>query len=127
MNSTERFKKVMDILENNNLCNCSRNHTFFEKLKDTELDDNNKINEVINSINEYKEREKNNTNKYPDYIMRTLRQRRGLDEYDNSKDSYISEMSPERAFSEMCEWNGFIGWSGTIKGWIKDTYGIELE
>lgn len=66
-------------------------------------------------------------NKYPEYIMRALRQRRDLEEYDTSEDEYIYRMSPNEVFSEVCEWEGFLGYTGTIRGWIEAIYGIDLD
>ena len=65
-------------------------------------------------------------NKYPEYIMRKLRQRRGLEEDDTSEDSDIGTLSPSEAFDEVCNWEGLIGYSSTIKRWIEDIYGVEI-
>lgn len=66
-------------------------------------------------------------NKYPDYIMETLRQRLGLDKDDTSRDEYINTYSPNEAFEEVLTWNGICGFSYTIKSWIESIYGIDLD
>ena len=126
MNATERFKKVMNILDKNDLSNCSRNYTIFEQIKDEDLDNEVKVNEVIEIIQDLEERIEHNTNKYPEYIMGYLRQRAGLDEFDTSKDIILSEMQPSEVFSDVCIWNGLINYDYTIKEWIKDIYKVNI-
>ena len=64
--------------------------------------------------------------KYPSYIMEIVRQHLGLEPYDTSRDSEISEMSHDAVFEHVLEWEGIIGYQYTIPGWIKDIYGVEL-
>jgi hypothetical protein len=66
-------------------------------------------------------------NKYPDYMMEIFRQRDDLDINDTSKDNIYNNYSPKKAFKEMCEWEGLIGWSEQIKIWIRDTYNIDVD
>lgn len=67
-------------------------------------------------------------NRYPESIIRFLRLREGLDEDDTHLDEHFQSMSPSHVFSEILEWNGLLGgWDFTIKGWIKDIYGIDLD
>ena len=127
MDRTDRFKKVMDILDKNDLSNCCKSHMIFDQLKDEELDDEEKIKEVADIIRAYEDRVENNPSKYPEYIMAYLRQRRGLSEYDASKDEKLSNMQPSEVFAEVCNWNGLVNYDTTIKDWIKDIYGIEIE
>ena len=46
--------------------------------------------------------------KIPQHILIDLRSR-GHDDKD------IQNMSPERAFTEFCEWNGLINWAATLR------------
>ena len=63
---------------------------------------------------------------YPEYIMKSLRQRRGLEPNDTSDDDYIRHMEPDRAFSEICRWNGLPGdWCEVIKSWYEGVYEAE--
>lgn len=64
---------------------------------------------------------------YPEYIMKKLRQREDLEPNDKSLDEQLQSMTPYQALSEVMEWEGFIGYTGTFKGWIKDTYGIDID
>lgn len=66
-------------------------------------------------------------NKYPEYIMRILRVRRNLDDYDTTEDIHINDYSADRVFEEICEWEGFINYANTIRRWIKDIYKVDLE
>ena len=66
--------------------------------------------------------------KYPEYIMKYLRQREDLNESDTSLDDQLNKMSPSNAFSEVLKWNGLLGgWDSQIKCWIQDIYGIDLD
>lgn len=67
------------------------------------------------------------TNKFPEYIMKYLRQRRGLEEDDCSEDNEINSYSSDEALEEVCNWEGLIGYASTIKRWIEDIYGVVLE
>jgi hypothetical protein len=68
-----------------------------------------------------------NEDRFPPNIMAKLRMRRGLESYDLSQDHLIEHMSPDEAFEEVCHWEGLIGFAGTIKSWIRDIYGIDVE
>jgi len=127
MNSTERFGIVMKILDKYGFGNSCTNHEMFKKLKDEELVDIVKVEEIIEQINLYEKRRDENPNRYPEEIMQFLRQRHGLNKYDTSKDEMLSEFEPKEAFEEVCNWNGFYNWAGQFKSWIKDIYGIELD
>jgi hypothetical protein len=65
-------------------------------------------------------------NKFPESIMRKLRQREDLESDDTSMDNIFNNYSPDTAFEEVCGWEGLINYSFTIKNWIKDIYKIEL-
>lgn len=69
----------------------------------------------------------NKQNKYPTYILRKLRQREDLDENDESMDKIFNEMSPDAVLSEVCMWEGLIGYGSTIKEWVEDIYGVDLD
>lgn len=65
---------------------------------------------------------------YPEYILRYLRQRRGMKPDDTSRDDMFQSMKPRAVFGEALIWNGLLrGWDSQIIGWIKDIYGIDLE
>jgi hypothetical protein len=67
-------------------------------------------------------------NKYPENIMKYLRLREGLEADDTSLDEDLNILSSKEAFREVCRWNGLLGgWDDTIKGWIKNIYGIDLD
>lgn len=63
---------------------------------------------------------------YPNYIMEKVRQHLGLEAYDTSRDADINNMSHDEVFQHCLYWEGIIGYENTIKGWIKDIYGVEL-
>lgn len=69
----------------------------------------------------------NNENKYPDYIMKDVRQRLGLEEDDTSRDNEINTMGKYRVLCMVCNWNGLIDYGSTIADWIDDIYGFNLR
>lgn len=64
---------------------------------------------------------------YPEYIMKTLRQRLGLDESDTSKDNYLNTLSKNEVLYEVCQWDGLLGYDTIIKRWVNDIYDIDLD
>ena len=66
-------------------------------------------------------------NKYPENIMGYLRQRKGLEPDDTTRDNEINTLTPNEAFEEVLEWDGLIGYAYIIKRWIEDIYGIDLD
>lgn len=65
---------------------------------------------------------------YPEYILRYLRQRRGMKPDDTSRDEMFQSMEPKRVFWEVVHWNGLLGgYDRTITKWIKDIYGVDLD
>lgn len=71
--------------------------------------------------------EKDYDNKYPEYIMEDLRQRRGLEIDDESEDDEIISMNKEDVLDEVASWNGMIGYGNTIKEWVQDIYNVDLD
>lgn len=68
------------------------------------------------------------SNKYPEYILKTLRQRWDLDENDTSSDDELNKMDKDTAFRNVLNWKGFLGrWDIDIKNWIRDIYGVDLN
>lgn len=59
-------------------------------------------------------------------VMEELRQRRGLDEDDESEDEEILEMSGFEFLDEWLKWQGIIGYTGEIIEVIRMAYGIDL-
>jgi hypothetical protein len=39
----------------------------------------------------------------------------------------IKTLTPNEIFQIVLSYEGFVGYSGKIKQWIKDIYGIEIE
>ena len=68
-----------------------------------------------------KQNQMSNTNNFPPYVMRILRQRRRLDEDDESEDAQINALTPEFAVKEICGWEfGDPRWANRFAGWIID-------
>lgn len=122
-----RISKYMEILEEYDEVNSSWNWGILDELSDEELLDKNKVAEKINIIRKHQTRLKNNPNKYPENVMEYVRQRWGLEKYDTSRDEEINQLSPDEIFNYVCDWNGLVGYAYTIKTWIADIYGIDLE
>ena len=68
-----------------------------------------------------------NKNKYPEHIMKTLRQRLNLEPDDTSSDDIINLYSPSEALDELLIWEGIIGYTSTIKYWIEVVYGLDID
>lgn len=65
---------------------------------------------------------------YPEYILKYMRRRHGLEENDTHLDERIQNMSPSYVFSEILIWEGLLGgWDHQIKNWIKGIYGVDIE
>lgn len=117
-------KNMFEILERNNAnitgINCDLYREFSKQLLQEK--------EIIEKIKEYEEYTENNNNKYSEEIMRCLREREGLSKYDFSKDEELNQMSPNEVFDNVVKWNGLLGgYSDTIKGWIREIYGVDLN
>ena len=82
------------------------------------------IKEIIENI---VEGDKQRIEKYPEHIMRKLRQRLDLKPEDTRDDMFIMKWNKDKVFNEVCSWEGFINWGNTIQGWIEDIYGIKFE
>lgn len=65
--------------------------------------------------------------KYPENIMRIVRWSLDLEFDDISRDREIEAMSKQEIFSRVCDWEGLIDYDSTIKSWIKQIYGIDLN
>lgn len=127
MTRQERVKRYMEILDEHDEGNSGWNWDILDKLSDKELFEENAILEKIAIIRAHSERLENPTNKYPESIMEDIRMRLGLEKYDTAKDEQINEMPKDVIFSMVCNWNGLLGYDSTIKTWIKDIYGIQLD
>ena len=64
---------------------------------------------------------------YPEYILKYLRLRAGMNESDTSLDEHFNKMRKDAVFEEVLRWQGIIGWGTQIKGWIEGIYGIDLD
>lgn len=126
MTRQERVSKYMEILDKHDEGNSLWNWEILDELSDQELFDENKIVEKMRIIQKHQTRLENNLNKYPESIMECVRQRWGLEKYDDSRDEEINELSPDEVLEHVCNWNGLIGYASTIKAWIGDIYKLKL-
>lgn len=126
MTREERVKRYMEILDESERGNSSRNWNILDKLTDTELFDETKVMECIGIIDKCDMRLENNPNKYPEYIMMCVRQILGIDAYDDSRDAEINKMSANEVFEHVCNWNGLLGYADTIKSWVTGVYKVEF-
>lgn len=115
-------KNIFTILERNNLSCCGINYRLYEEFS-KKLDNEQDIIEKINEYNDYIE---SAVNKYSEDIMQFLRQREGLNKFDFSKDAELNVLSSNEAFEEVLKWK-LGGYSDTIKDWVKDIYGVDLN
>lgn len=127
MTRQERVKRYMEILDKYDEGNSSWNWEILDELTDKELFDENKVAEKINIIQKHQTRLENNPNKYSENIMEFVRQRWGMEKYDDSKDDEINQLSPDEVLEHVCNWNGLVGYANTIKSWIGNIYKIDLD
>lgn len=126
MERMERVKRYMEILDKYDEGNSSWNLGILDKLSDEDLYNEEKIVEKINIIQKHQERIENNSNRYTEDIMECVRQRLGLEKFDDTRDEEINQLSPDKVFNHVCNWNGFLGYATTIKSWIKDIYKVNF-
>lgn len=122
----ERVKRYMEILNKYDEGNSFYNWDILDKLSDEDLYNEEKIMEKINIIQKHQEKIENNLNRYPEKIMECVRQRCGLEKFDDSKDEEINQLSPDEVFDHVCNWNGLLGYASIIKSWIRDIYNINF-
>ncbi|MED0951317.1 hypothetical protein P4T70_25015 [Bacillus mobilis] len=66
--------------------------------------------------------------KYPLHLIETVRKSLGLQKDDTSMDTIILDMNSSEVFACVVQWNGLLGgYDVTIKDWIKDIYGFDLD
>lgn len=124
----KRTKKYMEILARFDEANTAWNWDVLDTLTDDELfNDENKVKEKIDIIQNHRIRIENNFSIYTENIMECVRQRWGLEKYDDSKDDLINELSPDEVFEHVCNWNCLLGYASMIKSWINDIYKIDLD
>ena len=65
---------------------------------------------------------------YSEEVMQAIRQRRGLEPDDTSKDDIIMNTAKQDIFNEYCQYNGLLGGYGyALLNVIEDIYGINLQ
>lgn len=126
MDKTERFKKVMEILQTHDMgSNSFRDYEFFNDFTEKDFDNEERIADVIQKIKEYELYDESDK-KYPTYIYEIIRQNLGEDKYDISIDDIINNMDSDEVFKRVCIWNNIVNFDTTIKNWVKDIYGVTL-
>lgn len=127
MERMKRVKRYMEIMDQYDEGNSPYNWSILDTLSDEDLYNKEKIAEKINIIQKHQERIENNPNKYSEEIMECVRQRWGLERFDDSRDEEINQLSHDEVFGHVCNWNGFLGYSDTIKTWIESIYKVDLK
>jgi hypothetical protein len=61
--------------------------------------------------------------KYPQVILEVLS--KSMDY--SIDDSHLETLSPNEVFDCVCTWEGLINYGSTIRRWIKNIYGIDLD
>ena len=65
--------------------------------------------------------------KRPEYLKRIIRQNLDLEPDDKSQDDKIEQMSNDELFNRRLEWEGIVNWGSTIKRYVEDIYGVDLD
>lgn len=63
---------------------------------------------------------------YSNHILRILRESRGLEYDDSSRDEEFQTMFPESVFEAVLEYEGIIGYVYRILNWIEEIYKVKL-
>ena len=65
--------------------------------------------------------------KYPEYILRCIRQNLGYEADDKRADKEIESMGRSEVFERYLEWQGMIGYADELLKVIEYIYDIDLE
>lgn len=68
-----------------------------------------------------------NTERLSLNILGNVRENLGIEPDDDSKDERIDRMDNDELFKRWCDWHGLLGWDGSIKGTLRDIYGVEFR
>ena len=127
MDDFNRFGAITDILKENGLSDSFRNYSFFDELLNTDFKSSELVNQVVQKIKDYDKYLEENNCRYPENIMRIMRETLELSQFDISEDETINEMTPDDVFDSVCKHEGLLGsYSRTIKSWVTDIYKVEL-
>ena len=63
---------------------------------------------------------------YPEYIKKYVKERLNLEDT-KENDDYINTLMPNEVFECVLEWNGICNYGETLKVWVKDIYGVDLN
>lgn len=66
-------------------------------------------------------------NKYFDSVMEAVRGNLGLDFNDESMDEEINSMTRQEVFDRVCDWHGLINYGDTLREWVENIWGIDLD
>jgi hypothetical protein len=58
----------------------------------------------------------------PDDIISDVCYNLGIDPGEDESCKIIENMTSDQILESVCVWNGFIGWSKTIKHWVEEIY-----
>ena len=82
---------------------------------------------LLLKIAAYYDRLENSKYRYPKNIMSTIRQYHGMDNMDTSRDEEFGSYIPNKVFEVVTKYAGLTNFSDTIKNWINDIYGVDLD
>lgn len=64
---------------------------------------------------------------YPEHIMAAVREWHDLERDDTSRDEEFQQESPETVFDIIAEYEGIIGYTNTVLGWIAEIFKVKLS
>lgn len=83
--------------------------------------------ETIERENIYIPTDTKKAEKYPDDIMKAVRQNLNLGPDDESQDDYIMKMSKDEVLNRVAQWNNLLGFGPTIRRWVESIWGVDLS
>lgn len=67
------------------------------------------------------------SNRYPENIMKIVRESCGLEENNRLHDAHLQQLSANEVFERVLNYEGLIHCAGRIKSLVRDIYKVDLD
>lgn len=64
---------------------------------------------------------------YPEHILAALREWHDMERDDTSRDEEFQQESPEDVFGIIMHYEGIVGYTNTILGWVAEIFKVQLN
>ena len=65
--------------------------------------------------------------KYPEHILCTIREWHDMERDDTSRDEEFQQMSPEDVFGIILHYEGIVGYTNSVLGWVAEIFKVQLS